>query len=75
MGKPLISLGSLTYAMKGKEILFKCGIKAYVERTPKPEKSIGCGYSLYVPNQIDKAKEILLEHDIKIMEIDKLEGD
>ena len=75
MGKPLISLGSLTYAMKGKEILLKAGIKAYVERTPKPERSVGCGYSLYVPSQLDKAKKILLDNGIKIIENYKLEGD
>lgn len=34
MGKPLLLVGSVTYAMKSRDILFKRGIKAYVERIP-----------------------------------------
>ena len=48
MGK-LIMVSSVTYAMKGKELLKSYGIRAEVERTPKNSQSKGCGYSLYVP--------------------------
>ena len=48
MGKPLLLVGSVTYAMKSRDILFKRGIKAYVERIP-PSAGTGCGYGVYVP--------------------------
>ncbi len=68
MDKPLIVMSSITYAMKGKELLKKHGISAAVERTPKKFfNGKGCGYSLYVPQKTDEAEEILKEHGIKVL--------
>ena len=66
MGK-LIMVSSVTYAMKGKELLKSYGIRAEVERTPKNSQSKGCGYSLYVPQNTDEAENILKENGIKVM--------
>ena len=38
MGKPLIVVSSVTYAMKGRDILFRHGIRGYVERIPARRK-------------------------------------
>ena len=46
MGKPLIMVSSITYAMKARDLLINNGIAAYIERTPKIERKGGCGYSL-----------------------------
>ena len=67
MGKPMILVSSITYAMKGRDILFKRGIKAYVERTPRTSENIGCGYSIYVPSQTDEAEAILREYGFRIL--------
>lgn len=67
MGKQLIMLSSITYAMKGKEILEKHGIKSYVERTPKRNKNYSCGYCLNVPQQTDEAEEILRKWGIEVV--------
>lgn len=67
MGKPLIMMTSITHAMKAKEILFRAGIKANLVRTPRHANSGGCGYSLYVPNDADRAEEILKNAKIKIL--------
>ncbi len=67
MGKPLIMLSSITYAMKSRDILFKYGIKSYVERTPRNVLNAGCGYSLYVPYKTDEAENILRGMGIKIL--------
>ena len=66
MGKPLLLVGSVTYAMKSRYILFKRGIKAYVERIP-PSAGTGCGYGVYVPQGADEAETVLRENNIKLL--------
>lgn len=65
MEKNLIIIGSVTYAMKAKELLFDKGIKAYVERHRKT-KEFGCGYALYIPSRALEAEKILIANNIKI---------
>ena len=67
MGKPMIMLSSITYAMKSRDILFQYGIKSYVERTPRNNENAGCGYSIYVPEKTDEAEEILIGMGIKVL--------
>ena len=67
MEKPLIMVSSVTYAMKGKQLLNNAGIRCEIERTPKRDISNGCGYSLYVPKNTDEAEKILKENNIKII--------
>lgn len=66
MGKPVILLSSVTYAMKGRELLMRQGIKAYVERIPQSSAS-GCGYGLYVPRGAQEAERILRENGLKVL--------
>lgn len=66
MGKPLLAVSSVTYAMKSKELLFRHGIRAYVERIPQTD-GLGCGYGVYVPKGADEAEKILQENHIKIL--------
>lgn len=66
MGKPLIMMPSITYALKGRRILASYGIKSEIERTPKRGEDHSCGYSLYVPNKTDEAEKILIKKGIKI---------
>lgn len=67
MGKPLIMITSITYAMKGKEILDNKGISCQLVRTPKSENKYGCGYSLLVPKDTDEAEKLLIEAGIKVV--------
>lgn len=66
MGKPLILVSSVTYAMKSRDILTQRGFKAYVERIP-PSAGTGCGYGVYVPQGADEAEAVLRENHIKIL--------
>lgn len=66
MGKPLIMVSSITYAMKAKEILSRKGFQAYVERIPHTE-GLGCGYGVYVPRHTDEAQQILMRNGIRIL--------
>lgn len=67
MGKPLILVSSITYAIKARDLLINNGIAAYIERTPKIERNGGCGYSLYVPRKTDAAVNLLYTHGIKVV--------
>lgn len=67
VGKPMILLSSVTYAMKSRDILFRYGIRAYVERTPRSNINAGCGYSIYVPERTDEAERILASNGIRII--------
>lgn len=70
MVKPVIILvGSVTYAMKAREMLSKHGIRAAVERVP-PSEASGCGYGVRVPegpDKADQAERILREGGIKVL--------
>lgn len=68
-----IMLGSVTYAMKAKEILFRNGIKAYSEKV-KSKGSYGCGWGVRVQNGAEKALYILLKNGFKA-EILREDGD
>lgn len=66
MGKPLLVVSSVTYAMKGKDLLFRQGIRSYVERIPQSGES-GCGYGVYVPERADEAEKILQANHIRVL--------
>ncbi len=66
MSKKGIKVGSVTYAMKGRELLQKNGYKAYLTRNPHPEEDEGCGYVIYVNNPDKNCFEILRRNNIKI---------
>ena len=66
MKKQLIMVSSITYAIKGRELLRSKGYRAYIERTPRSLDTAGCGYSIYVSSD---AEEILRSAGIKILGI------
>ena len=74
MGNPLIVVSSVTYAMKGRDLLFRHGIRGYVERIPKTGET-GCGYGIYVPRGADAAERILRENRIRVLGRMEQDGD
>ncbi len=66
MSKKGIKVTSVTYAMKGRDLLQKNGYKAYLTRNPHPEDDEGCGYVIYVNNLDEKCFEILKRNRIKV---------
>lgn len=67
MSKQLIMVSSITYAIKGRDILRAKGFKAYIERTPGQLDRAGCGYSIYVNGDADTAEQLLRSEGIKIL--------
>lgn len=62
--------GSVTYAIKGKDLLKRKGYKAYVERRSENIHKGGCGYQIVVSGNFSGAEEILRAASIKILEIE-----
>ena len=67
MRQPLIMVSSITYAMKGRDLLNNKGFHAYLERTPRHENVGGCGYSIAVSDRADEAEEILRQAGIRVL--------
>lgn len=67
--KYLIVTGTVTYAIKGRDILRKHGIKANVERILSDGANTGCGYSVAVYSSPNKAVELLKLGGVKILEV------
>ena len=59
-----IAIGSVTYALKGRDVLRKNGYRVGIERKPS-KNSGGCGYSLKFTGDLQRAKDILDRHGIK----------
>lgn len=66
-----INLGSVTYAMKAKEILLYHGIKAYIEKSRRIG-ALGCGYGVRIKEKKEEALKILRNHAVKIYSVTDL---
>lgn len=64
-----IHVGSITNAMRGRRLLEAEGIRAYMHRAVHGEDSDGCGYSLLVTGQLDRAVRILKEKGVRVLRI------
>ena len=67
MKKRLLQVNSITYAVKGRELLKRNGFKAYIERTPNNLDRVGCGYSIFVSGDVDAAEALLNNAGIKVL--------
>ena len=52
--------------MRARDVLFRNGIKAYVERAQHREDA-GCGYGVLVPSGTDEAQAILERAGIRVL--------
>ena len=55
----LITFGSMTNAMKAKELLRRHRIPATLIRTPAKLRRGSCGYSLVIPKRFSEAAEMV----------------
>jgi len=65
-----LAVGSVTNAMRGRDILDKNGIKANITRY-SGDKRLGCGYVLIVNLDPEKCKRILNSVGIKVLDVSK----
>ena len=66
MKQAIFSTGTVTYAIKGRDLLKRAGFSAKIARD---FGGVGCGYGISVTGDIDRAAELLAKAGIKIYEI------
>ena len=66
MENNLIMFGSVTLAMKSRNLLLKNNIKSGLVRTPIHLNKKSCSYSLYVPGNFEKALKIIRSNGITV---------
>lgn len=66
MGKYGLKVGSVTYAMKGRDLLQKNGYKVSITRNPHPGKDEGCGYIIIISNMDCRCMPMLNNAGIKV---------
>lgn len=73
MGTHLILVSSITYAIKGRDLLRSQGYKAYIEKTPGKLDTHGCGYSIVVNDDPAKLMPLLTRADVKVLGVSQRE--
>ena len=68
MKRYIIATGTVTYAMKGRDLLRKNGFTVKIERITG-DKTLGSGYVLVLTGDIKEAEKILNNGGIKILKI------
>ena len=68
MKRYIIATGTVTYALKGRDLLRKYGFSVKVERITG-DKTLGCGYVLVLTGDINEAERILKNAGIKVLKI------
>ncbi|MBQ4120285.1 MAG: DUF3343 domain-containing protein [Clostridia bacterium] len=68
MKRYVIATGTVTYAIKGRDLLRKKRYKAKIERK-SGEKVHGCGYAIIFEGDIQAAESLLRQNGVKILEI------
>lgn len=71
MKRYIITTGTVTYAIKGRDILRKKGYKVKIERITSGKGAKGCGYGIILDGDIKEAEEILRQSGVKILEINE----
>ncbi len=72
MQRHIISVTSITYAIKGRDLLRKQGFKAYIERKTNSNGNTGCGYVIIADGNRQKLSAALANSGIKIIEINSI---
>lgn len=65
----IITTGSITHAIKGRDLLRKNGFKARIQKRISGDNTSGCSYEIYVNSSDNSVKNLLLKSGIKIIDI------
>lgn len=69
MQRYVISVGSVTYAIKGRDLLRKSGHKSHIEKKTNATGNAGCGYVIVAEGNRNQITDILKNSGIKILKI------
>ena len=65
----IITTGSITHAIKGRDLLRKNGFKARISKRISGKNANGCAYEIYVDSNDYSIENLLLKSGIKIVGI------
>ena len=71
MKRYIITTGTVTYAIKGRDLLRKKGYKVKIERITSDKGAKGCGYGIILDGDMGDAENILRTAGVKILEINE----
>ncbi len=69
MSKPVLLVNSVTFALKGQELLMKYGISSRVMRSAEFKAISGCGYGIVPFADPFVAQNILMRGGVKVVHI------
>lgn len=72
MQRHIISVSSITYAIKGRDLLRKQGFRAYIERKTNGDGNTGCGYVIIADGNRQKISDALMNSGVKILQISSI---
>ena len=67
------AVGSVTNAMRGKQLLEKHGVRAYIRKL-RADRTHGCGYGLLVPHADIPVTALLKAGGVTVLDIRESEG-
>ena len=67
----IVVTGSVTHAIRGRDLLRRYGYRAYIERNSAGLGRLGCGYGIVTFGDIDKIVELLKKNAVKIIEVNR----
>lgn len=70
--KLIITTGTVTYAIKGRDVLRRNGYAAKIERKNSLTGSAGCGYTVVASGEKEKILDILNKAGVKILKTEEL---
>lgn len=69
MGKHVIRLTSVTYAIRAQKLLEQRGIRSYIKKLTRSLSVHGCGYGVEIVGDLSVAVEIISTAGIRIVEV------
>ena len=69
MSKPILLVNSITFAIKGQELLKQHGISSRIIRNPEFKAIGGCGYGIMPFSDVMVAQNILMRGGVKVIRI------
>lgn len=70
MSKTIIKVSSVTNAQRAQKLLRENGFSSYIQRSAAKKSGEGCGYSVTVTSNEDKAIELMRQSGIRIVGVD-----
>ncbi len=72
MKRYAITTGTVTYAIKGRDLLRRNGYNAKIERRTREADTIGCGYSVVFDGDLKRAQLIFKQAGVKILKTSEI---